>query len=459
MSRVTGVSCLAVAALLTAQGALGQESATEWVRLHGRALPPPSGETSERSVSAPLSISATLTFYTSAATFDAAAPGLPVEDFEAGVGDGVSCPDPLDQFSNIGCFALGSIEPGLQIASNPAAHPFDGLALFGPAFGLPSKRIVANYFVETLNVIFSPGVPAAGMDVNCYLPCVQTFNITVFDTSDVLIGSTTAATGTFWGVTSDTPIGRINLSSQVGDAEAADNIRFGGAPSPCGAFSSVVGNWGPVPGGCGDVSSTASATTYESEADPASYGDFGYEVQLIATRPNQPTASNTLFVRGTPGPLLTSAQRWNSGIAFNFTTNGKFSVFRYNGATVTPLQSWVTPSGTTLNGSGLPNTLRVDATGGTLTFSINGVAVKTVTGQTLLSGQVGIGMVRSIPTTEAGPNDTLVVQSAVVTPSVGVRGSGGPAAGKGVSPEQERANQAANVRNPGPDPYFDSSRK
>lgn len=227
----------------------------------------------------------------------------------------------------------------------------------------------------------------------------------------------------------------------------------------CADWLSVVGIWGPGAPPCGDLTSTTTSTRCESESFFDVFTDFTYEAQIIATRPIQPTASNTLFFRGTPAPLQTSAQRWNSGYAFNISTNGKYSIFRYNGATTTPVQSWMTPVGATVNGSGLANTLKVIAHGGTITFFINGVSVKQITGQTLLSGQVGVGMVRSIPTT-AGPNDTLVVVSATVgqvEPGFGPRG---PGAGevKGPSREQEKANELANRMNPNPDPLFESGR-
>ncbi|HNX51551.1 MAG TPA: hypothetical protein PKL08_15385, partial [Thermoanaerobaculaceae bacterium] len=111
-----------------------------------------------------------------------------------------------------------------------------------------------------------------------------------------------------------------------------------------------------------------------------------------------------------------------------------------------------------INGSGAPNTLKVVANGGTLTFSINGTAVKTITGQTLLSGKVGLGMVRSIPTSPTGSrptgpspaNDTLVINTAKLSPGA----SSVPL--KPVSSAQLRANDAANQAAlfTKPDPLF-----
>jgi hypothetical protein len=232
---------------------------------------------------------------------------------------------------------------------------------------------------------------------------------------------------------------------------AAASVEFN-APAPttaidCADWESEVGTWGPGPSPCGDLTSTANTVTYESASFATVYGDSTYEAEIVCTRPVQPTAANTLFVRGTPQPYQTAAQWWNSGIAFNISMNGKYSIFRYQGTKMTPLQSWTTPAGNIVNPSGLPNTLKIEASGGTLTFSINGTPVKTVTGQTLLTGKVGLGMVRSLPTTQFGPNDTLVVNSATVT-------AGAPLRPARVGLLQEKANQDANRALPSPDPLF-----
>jgi len=226
---------------------------------------------------------------------------------------------------------------------------------------------------------------------------------------------------------------------------------------PCAAWVSEVGIWGPSTAPCGDLTSTATTTTYESASVNQILTNFAYEVQFVATRPNQPTAANTLFVRGAPTPRG-SAQVWNSGFAFNISTSGKYSIFRYSAGKPILVQAWVTPVPQVINGSGAPNTLKVVANGGTLTFSINGTAVKTITGQTLLSGKVGLGMVRSIPTSPTGSrptgpspaNDTLVINTAKLSPGA----SSVPL--KPVSSAQLRANDAANQAAlfTKPDPLF-----
>lgn len=223
-----------------------------------------------------------------------------------------------------------------------------------------------------------------------------------------------------------------------GPGEPGLNFAFRVTPTTigCADWVSEVGTWKVIPP-CGNVSSTAMVATYESESYSELLGDFTYEVELTATRPIQPTAANTLFVRGAPTPRG-SAQVWNTGYAFNISMNGKYSVFRYSRGKPVLVQAWVTPSPQVINGSGLANTLRVEANGGTLTFVINGTPVKTITGQTLLSGQVGVGMVRSMPTGAAGPKDMLIVDAATVTawPTGLLRK---------VSAAQERANAAANA--------------
>jgi hypothetical protein len=85
-----------------------------------------------------------LTFYSSEATFDAAFPGLPVEDFGEGVvpaGGATGCPSPLSSTSNNACFLPAQILRGLELLDSTGPSG-DGLALMDAGyFGLPSKSI------------------------------------------------------------------------------------------------------------------------------------------------------------------------------------------------------------------------------------------------------------------------------------------------------------------------------
>ena len=231
-----------------------------------------------------------------------------------------------------------------------------------------------------------------------------------------------------------------------------------GVELTCANWVSEVGTWGPPEAPCGDLTSTTMVPIYESASFFDVFTDFTYEVELVATRPIQPAAANTLFLRGDPTPRGLN-QVWDSGYAFAFTTavtGRKYSIFRYSNGRPIVVQSWVAPVPPAfINGSGTANILKVEANGGTLTFFLNGTPVKTITGQPLLSGQVGLGMVRSLPAGLDGPKDTLVVNAATVTPV------GGPVPTRVVSAAQERANEAANKAALGtrPDPLFAGSGK
>lgn len=183
-------------------------------------------------------------YYADRATFEADNPGLPIEDFEdtlVAPGAVLGCPAPFDASTNNACFATGTILPGLAVQDNPlndtgGGDP-NGLATLGVGFaGAASDQVVANTFVDSFELVFDPPVTAVGGELVHYTGASQTINITIFDANDVQIGSTTgtgtSGAGTFWGVFSAVPIGRVNFLSvaPAGDgAEGMDNITFGTA--------------------------------------------------------------------------------------------------------------------------------------------------------------------------------------------------------------------------------------
>lgn len=239
--------------------------------------------------------------------------------------------------------------------------------------------------------------------------------------------------------------GSTSVSKSVTKASTSFSWDFiGTGPAP--GWTPFIGQWGQVGDGTyGDVVSSAAVRSNESASYTTSYGNFVYEAQVVATRPGEPTAANTLWVRGAPSGSGFAQTTWNSGYAFNLSMSGKFSIFRVTNGRPAAVQAWVAPVDTTINGSGQPNTLKVIADGGFLTFFINGVPVKSLSGEVLLSGRVGLGMVRS---NGSYVNDKLRAQYAFVT-------AGAPPAPPAVSAAQEAANQAANQAHPRPNPYFE----
>lgn len=182
----------------------------------------------------------TLTIFTVRATFQAAFPGLPLEDFEEGnatPGGFSVCDSPLDAGGDAACgFAPGDILAGITFQDNPGPD-LGSLILLGATTSLnPSQALIANTFADSFDILFDPPVNAAGMDLHS-TPAPGSgppdiLAIQVFDVNDVLIGSdpTAAASGpgNFWGVSSTTPIGRISMLSTNAQAEGVDNIEFSG---------------------------------------------------------------------------------------------------------------------------------------------------------------------------------------------------------------------------------------
>jgi len=172
----------------------------------------------------------------------------------------------------------------------------------------------------------------------------------------------------------------------------------------------------------------------------------------VATRTAEPSAGNGIWLRGSGTPFG-GTKIWSSGFLFQITANNKWSLYRTTGGTPTALQAWVTKTGTPINGSGLPNTLQVVATGGTLNFYINGDLVKTLVGQTILSGKNGFGLVRGQPNPPSG--DSLKIRAAVVSTSATSRPTQGT-----ISAAQAKANDDANKKaNKNADMLYDDLHK
>lgn len=185
-----------------------------------------------------------LTFYPDRGAFDGVIPvaNQSCEDFEdSNIADGsiAGFPSPLDSTTNTAEFPPGSIVAGLTIQDNPlndtGGGSADGLVAVGnTAVGATSDLVLANTFVDSLDMLFAGGVDGVAMDVFSFT-AGGTVSVTVFDTSDNLLGSTMVAgapgVGGFLGVSSAIPIGRINLDSLDGtganEAEGGDNICFG----------------------------------------------------------------------------------------------------------------------------------------------------------------------------------------------------------------------------------------
>ena len=178
-----------------------------------------------------------LTIFLDRPSFDAAFPGLPVEDFEAGaVGPGelATCGAPLDETGDGTCFQAGDLEAGLVFQDDPGPDGIDGLLLVGDGFFGNNTRILStNTLTDSLVIDFPDPVEAVGLDLINLPGPPDALTVEVFAPGDVLLGmvsTPSSATGEFWGVSSPSPISRLRLTSTVNDAEAIDNLAFGVAP-------------------------------------------------------------------------------------------------------------------------------------------------------------------------------------------------------------------------------------
>jgi hypothetical protein len=180
-----------------------------------------------------------LVTYSSRDLFNAAAPGLPLETFEAGLvapGAVTICNGPLTSASASACFPAGGLLPGVTYS----AVPGPSMALLGadfPGVGNTSKVLGPNLFPDTLDVTFA-SANSAGFD---FFPGLISGNvaISIFGPANVLLGVfvVNAPLGpSFFGVTSDTgpgSIGRINIASQsASPGELIDNLAFGNTVVP-----------------------------------------------------------------------------------------------------------------------------------------------------------------------------------------------------------------------------------
>jgi thermitase len=131
------------------------------------------------------------------------------------------------------------------------------------------------------------------------------------------------------------------------------------------------------------LSRTNATASYTTE-----YSDFDFQAKLL--RVGCALCANFLMVRGTPEPLDSSGH-WDSSYRFQYTNQGKYSVFKQvAGGGQIPLQDW-TSDPAILAGEAW-NTLRVLADGDQLSFYINGKLVWSGTDADLSAGRIGVGM-------------------------------------------------------------------
>lgn len=171
-------------------------------------------------------------FFDDRTLFDAAAGSLSgFEDFEGASQDpgAMSEPGPWNSDTDDSVFSPGDIAEGISFVSSAG----NLAALDGSSFSdLTSTAIGPNSFGSDLIISFLPGVNAVAFDVFQVFAAPQGITISLFDISDVLIGTTeveATSLGGFFGVIDDMDlIGTISLSANnPSGAELIDNLAFG----------------------------------------------------------------------------------------------------------------------------------------------------------------------------------------------------------------------------------------
>jgi hypothetical protein len=154
-----------------------------------------------------------------------------------------------------------------------------------------------------------------------------------------------------------------------------------------GTWNVVYNQWYYTAG----VAGKTSYTTYKD-----TYSNFDYQARLW--RYNSDVRANRLFVRVSGKTLSTG---WPSNCyAFQYMTNGQYSVWKSVGGTLTPLQSWTNTSA--IHTGNAWNELRVYANGSNFRFFINGTQVWSGSDSSLSSGRVGLGMYKSSTSSSDG---------------------------------------------------------
>ena len=166
------------------------------------------------------------TYYTDRVSFDAANPGLALEDFnEATLVSSTAVTAPLDKFSNNVNFTPGQIKDGLRIntvgtapneffVNNSYGNPFDSTTV-----------VTTNYSSNSADLSFyNDNVTSVGLDLYG-----GSYILSLYSSEDFLIGTQVvdASSGAFFGVTSPYLIKHITLNN-TSTFETFDNIAFGG---------------------------------------------------------------------------------------------------------------------------------------------------------------------------------------------------------------------------------------
>lgn len=180
-------------------------------------------------------------FFTDQATFDAAAPGLAIEDFNsslAGTGDVISAGSIIDASSSSSAFQAGDILPGIAISASTGVMVSLGAGV-GPN---TTPAVAADLFSASSVIDFSEGVTAIGLEVFDFFGGNITLNF--LGASGGLLGSVNVPSSSafqFVGAISDAPVFQVQLGNSA-NVTVVDNVAFGNTVSvPSPSALSLIG--------------------------------------------------------------------------------------------------------------------------------------------------------------------------------------------------------------------------
>lgn len=181
---------------------------------------------------------AALVFYGDRTAFDAANPGLAVEDFNDIDDVTAAFTGPLNSSTNTATIDPGDILPGIEFVDNPGPG-----AMFVAASGQSSNPTTAigqnTPSSDALDILLSPGVTAIAFDIfqnfgaGSQSGIDQLYPVSVFGVGDVFLGSIdiTVPSGAagFFGVASDSDlITRVSVNN-TNAFDVIDTVAFGNA--------------------------------------------------------------------------------------------------------------------------------------------------------------------------------------------------------------------------------------
>lgn len=237
MNARRAVLCLVVTALVFGTAGAVTAQATKYTDGPDPVIPQP--------VDNSLPPQGTLTFYPDRGAFQAAHPGLPVEDFTGtlvppkGI---VSCPGPLNNSTNDACFPSGGVIPGFELdPQGDGGKSGNGSAdyvVLNDAL-TPCVAVGPNFFADETDWTLSPAVAAVAFDFYWEAGADPNFTIDIVGPGGTLGSVPFSAPGggtpAFFGVDTIDPGGITAIlirENSDGNGELFCDFEFGGAPVP-----------------------------------------------------------------------------------------------------------------------------------------------------------------------------------------------------------------------------------